>query len=1130
MPSTDVEKYIPSYPSIDEDEFSYEMARKKEFQDLKLPPSEPVPKVQGTPLLSQELQSRFFSPNTPFQSGLLFHGVGTGKSCLSSLIIENFKNTMVGGVKRKRALVIVPNEDLARSYRREVAFRCTEQGIYTPKLTEGEMRQIQKGASVQMNDLTYEKRLRASVAKSYEIVTYESFFFSTSGVYGEGESGDTKPGIIGMKTKPRHTNVQITKNKYSDRVIIIDEVHNFREQPTEKKDKKNLLTQETISGTHLYQEAHKFLHTVENCRVILLSGTPIWDQPYELAGVMNLILPKNEQLPTKKEFMKEFFDDKGQIREDKEGDLRNKLRGRISYLRPMSTSAKREEMGVKSPWMDFISVYPSAMSQFQYEYAKKSLEDTQEITMTYKSKSGKMITATREIKGGAVRILARDAASFVFPVFKQKKNKWVVSGGEYGTAAFEKNIKPTLGGRGYKYADPKVAEAIKTDLEKYSSKFAAILKEIKNNPEELVFIYDEYVAAGGGGAINLALVLQEHGFVWAKSASDISKPDGRGRKRFAVITSNKATTHGAKQVEDLIASFNRQDNIHGERCQIIIGSRKIAEGITIKNVRQGHVTMPHWNIPAIDQALGRILRVGSHDLLPPKERYVKIYRHVAVKEHESGDGKIYNKGLGYPDDVGFSSEETMDVHVYKIAEEKDHYITQLYRLIKEIAWDCPLAYERNVLEGDKDGSRACDYTECNYMCSDYPEEYVDQDEKVWKYTVPENAVSTDTYDMYYSGKNIKEMIGRIVDLFGVYFSLRLDMIASLIGIESEDENHILLKALDQILNTRLLIRNRYGFGNYLKEQGNIYFLDDTISSFSNYPESTYVATPLISERTSLEDLVEVSQISEDKDLVKKFCKDPVKNSHLLGEMHYRTLIVLLEKIKEFQYTSDKRKQKLMGKQKAAVDEVIKSLGRNLVSMPGGMTIHNMLASEYTGLGYNVTVQEIKPTGMMRVFDPKIQTWRYVESEEEEEKYIDRLKQLQKAKGTVVWEVNPYGVYGFRDRDGKFKIRVKPQPGQRETKGSVCMEASWSILRIYKLYHDLGELPPPMKDLSGYSTKDLIRDIKAQPNLAVFKEGLEKKSPEELRRILSLHSMNKKQLCDALEKWFIEHDLFEDLRV
>ena len=1121
--SEEIARFIPDYPLRDDPEFSYEIARRKEFYDLNLGPSEPVPDKPGIPLLSQELQARFFSPNTDYRSGLLFHGMGTGKTCASSLIVEHFKSTLVGDKPRKRALVLVPNEDLERSYRAEVAYRCTQEGLYEPQFKESELREAEAEGltALEMTELTKERRLRSAVGKSYEIVTYNQFLFETS------RAG----GIV--KTRPRlPRDPAKIREKYSNRVIIIDEAHNLRIQPT--KTKKPSALQELLgidpgSPVELYEELHRFLHNVENCRIILLTGTPIWDQVYEIASLMNLILPESEQLPTRTAFTREFFDDEGILREDKAELLRTRFRGRVSFLRAMMTTAERKEVGVKAPWLQHVTIYPSAMSEFQYYYAKEALEEVEVVKVSYRSKSGKTVIKNREVKGGAVRIKARDAASFVFPVFSRKGGKLKRTGGTYGSDAFKNNIQSISKGTSYRYKDDNVRKAIRKNLAEYSSKFAAIVDWAKRHPDELIFIYDEFVAAGGGGAVNLALVLQEHEFVWAKSHRHIAKADTRGRKRFAVITSDDATINKSNQIEKFIDSFNRPDNMHAERCQIIIGSRKIAEGITIKNVRQVHVTMPHWNIPAIDQALGRIFRVGSHDALPKTEKYVRIFRHAAVKEFdEDEDKKEYDTGEGFPGNIGFADNMTMDVSIYKMAEDKEYYNTQIYRLLKEIAWDCPLTYRRNVLPGDRDNTRDCDYDDCNYRCDNFPERYIDKSQRVWNYRIPEKNILRDTYNLYYAAEDLDEMVERVQRLFGVHFSLRIDMIGYLIDIDPDnrDENLLLLRALDYIINARLQIRNRYGFGCYLKEQGNIYFLDNTISVFSNYPEVTYISAPLVTERTSLEDLVEIQQLTEDRKLVKSFCKEPSAKAGLLSKMHFRTLIILLEKIQELRVQPE---SKLAPREKEAMEEIMKRIGRNLVPMPGGIVIHNMYASEYTGLGYNVTVQEIKPMGMIRVFHPDSGTWTFVETDEEEERYIERLKQLQKAQREMVWETNPYGVYGFRDRDGKFKIREKAAPGKRATKGSVCIESSWPTSRLYALLKKLDFLPET-EEYEGASRSEMIRAIKAQPSLKIFTEGLDDRSKDDLRRILALNTLRKEEICGEVEEWFQEHELFFDYRV
>src|SRR5437868_1669444 len=123
-----IEAFIPWYPDSDEPDFTYQISRKKEFNDLYLEKSEPAPEP-GDLLQTQLFMKRFFGLETPWSSALLFQGLGSGKSCVASAIIENFKNSEVGGRPRKPALVIVKSEDLVRNISQEIANVCTK-GVY----------------------------------------------------------------------------------------------------------------------------------------------------------------------------------------------------------------------------------------------------------------------------------------------------------------------------------------------------------------------------------------------------------------------------------------------------------------------------------------------------------------------------------------------------------------------------------------------------------------------------------------------------------------------------------------------------------------------------------------------------------------------------------------------------------------------------------------------------------------------------------------------------------------------------------------------------------------------------------------------------------------------------------------
>jgi len=1080
------EKFIYAYPEIGNN-FSYKMYRRKELYDNRLHPTENIEREKGVPLLSQKLSSIFFSEYTQYKSGLFYHEPGTGKSCLSSFIIENFKNTLVGGKPRKPALIIVPNATLEKNYREGIAMQCTKKGTYMSKLTTAEMEKVlATEESLEITELTKERRLKAAIDKTYEIVTHDAF----------------------LTNLPKDKNT--IRDLYSNRIIVIDEAHHFRLQTASGENKKKKPTAKDLAlgkepglSEQLYTILYDFLHTVEDCRILLLTGTPIWDQVDEIATLLNLILSIENKLPVRKEFMREFFDDDNLLIKEKEVELKNLIREMVSFLRSMMTTAKIEEIGVNLPWLKRIKVYPSVMSDFQYKLYKEASENITITTFNYKSKSGEMKKIEREIMGGPMRLLARDASTFIFPVLDDSGK---LTGGTYGQGGFSKNIRK-IKGMGYAYKNENVETYIKNNLNKVSSKFYDIVELLKKNPNENAFIYDEYVSAGGGGAINLALVLQTQGFVWAKSANQIQKPDSKGRKRFCIITSDSETLSNPKEIQKFINSFNEPDNKYGERCQIIIGSRKIAEGITIKNIRQGHIVMGHWNIPSIDQALGRIFRVGSHDAFEEHEKIIKIYKHAAVKKGENGEK--------------YSKEETIDIKVYKIGENKEYYNTQIYRLLKEVSWDCPLTYERNVLAGDEDNTRSTDYNIKNYKCYGFPSRYIDRSGDVWKYNLPEEKIIRDTYDLFYNSSDVVKLMNKIKKLFEEYSNIHLDEFYSKLNIEKKEE-FLLLKTLDYMVSARVKIKNRYGFTCALNEKGNIYFLDDSTNTFSEYSSWYYSEYPLISEYKNLEELSTVNQYLSDKKNIEDFCKDPSLKS--VKNMNYLTSIILLETIHSLKNSG----KKLKPKEKKAIDIVMDILGRNLYFLENGDTVHVMYTTEYMGLGYNVALQEIKPNNKMKIYNKTTKEWGNIDDHDLEEKYIKYIKSSQKSTEGEDWEKFPKGIYGYKDKNGKFKIKVKPDVGQKTTRGSVCLEASWGLPRLYTVMNNINALPKPDAAFNKLKRKEVISAITSQPKLGPFWNSLEKRTDEELKSILTLNKLDKRMLCDFLEEWFKKEKMYVEL--
>lgn len=1041
-------------------------------------------------------------------------------TCSAVAVVEDYVDIKVGGQPRKPALVFVPGEGLMRNWRQQISKVCTK-GKYVARIRKEDLK---KG--IKMTEELEARRLTADIARSYEIVTFETFL---------------------KKLPPDDT----IKRDYSNRTIVIDEIHSIRIQPR-KKSKKSITqspvkkdydendvqeddlsaddkARKDVADTNksLYAALHHFLHTVEGCRIVGLTGTPIWDKTSDIAEVMNLILPLNEQLPTGTAFLAEFFNDQNKLVNEKR--LRKALHGRISFLRSMVTSANRMEIGVTEPWVKYINVYPDGLSEFQSLYVQQARE---KVVVSTRKIKGKLTEI--EVTGGPVYTLAIDAAKCVYPVFNEAGD---VESGIYGKEAFDKYVveKDKITGKitGYRITNTKLIRHIKDNLSEMSTTAESVCQQIQNNPQENVFIYVGKNVTGGGGGIALGqLIKYRLGFEVIYSASQITSD----KKRLAVITSVEHTTSTPKQIEDMINRINQPDNKYGQKCRVLIASEKLRLGVSLKCFRQVHIWSPHWNTSDTEQALSRVIRVGAHDALKPEERYIKIFRHM-VAEIASGDEKGYNKGKGFPEDVAFTDKKTIDAIIYEIAEQKEYRNTQIYRVVKEESADCALDYGRNVLDTDTDGSRDCDFQKCNYECAGFTP---NKSSKVWTYDIPENKIDYSTYNyipetvsilaynkenelLYPAIKVIREIIQKIKDLFRSYFSIRIETLGEMIALEDK-ERPLLLTAIHTIINNRVILRDRYGFMCYLKEEGNILFLDSEVTEKSSYADTSYLENPLVTQTTSLTSLLEVMEVQIDKAKVLEYCKNPQRD--ILQSLSHLSKIIILETA----YALRHGKKKLENpRQKAVIDTTLTYLGNRLYTMSDGTVVHILYTQEFTGLSYNVVGKNIKVTGKMRYFSKN--GWAYVTNPDLEKTYVDEIiKMIAEAK-TTQFEDNPYGIYGtVSTEDSKFRLVIKTEEegAKRQRKGRVCLTPPSIAFLLEIFIKNIKYLPEANPNYGKFNRRQLLDAIRGHKENAAVSSNLDARSDDELRQILTLLTMRNVQLCDILREWLAEHDLLYEI--
>ncbi len=414
-------------------------------------------------------------------------------------------------------------------------------------------------------------------------------------------------------------NVQKKKIKLNKSLLIIDEI-------------QNMVSEE---GTY-YTELLKLLKKAPNdLRTILLSATPMFDKPYEIGLTINLLRPINP-LPVGNDFDRTFFDIKKTRNNDYKVSMKNvelfkdSIRGYISYFKG-APSYVFPEMKIK-----YIRC---EMTSFQLSSYKAILRNEEnEDTMKLKKKLLKTLNV------GAMPnhffIGTRYVSNIVFP------NKKI---GDDGLASFTK--MKILG-----------------NLEKYSTKFHKIMSKIENSTGK-VFVYSGFKEFAG--LKSFVKVLEAYGYSNYADA-------GEGYKRFAIWSGDENMSYK----EEIKEVYNRTENLNGSKLKIILGSSSIKEGVSFKGVRQVHIIEPYWNLPRLEQVIGRASRFCSHKDLEKEKRNVKVYVYLAVA----------------PDREKL---ETVDEYIYDLSSRKNKLVSEFELAVKQSAVDCELNQSANMEPGNK---------------------------------------------------------------------------------------------------------------------------------------------------------------------------------------------------------------------------------------------------------------------------------------------------------------------------------------------------------------------------------------------------------------------------------------------
>jgi Helicase conserved C-terminal domain len=691
-----------------------------------------IKKYPFRPFKHQEFLRDYLQHQSPYRGILLYHGLGSGKTCTSITIAEGLR-------KHNMSIVIMLPASLRGDFLMDGLMYC--------------------------GDPQYQEHPEM-IDSFYTFVSYNA---------------------SNKLEKLR------SLGSLDDRVIIIEEAHNFISQ--------------VANGSYMAREMYEMLMKTQRSKIICLSGTPMINEPFEVALMMNLLRGQMEvhrfqlgrigpefssmqytweqdclqsslantmhidithkmvevqiSIPTylpefgewKRSFIQHamdtfkiplqyldvhtyrlFPDDKDgetfyeefvEVKEDgteqlkHESIFKRRLQGLISYYAPKSTNYPKvtHHPLIEVPMSDYQTDVYDIIRAIERAAEKASARN-------YRSKKAAQRSSSQK---SYFRIFSRQCGNFVFPesiprpfkraklqneisraiMMKRHPNKFKNLSNE------EKKISLTM--EDLKNGEDENAELSSTYVQRvtdalaelqthpeflregpnglsvYSPKMLEVLRNIQKSPG-LAFVYSQFKTLEGLQCFGE--VLKANGYecfndqirsIPVKDLMDFQFPK---KKRYALYTGDE--DYETRRILKHI--YRDPRNKYGDYLQVFMVTSAGAEGLDLKCIRQVHILEPYWNTVRTKQVIGRAVRLGSHVELPEKERTVEIFEYLSV---------ISEKQKAYSQDGGMSSDQ----YIYSISKKKEEITQRILTILKEVAVDCNLfAYDHGY----------------EFMCQSYP--------------------------------------------------------------------------------------------------------------------------------------------------------------------------------------------------------------------------------------------------------------------------------------------------------------------------------------------------------------------------------------------------------------------------
>jgi hypothetical protein len=823
-----------NYPEVDDEDLQYKIYKKREFYYHKIPERPDIKTYNemkeyrdnicaGDISLFdyQSLLGNIINPDTPYKGMIVFHGLGTGKTCAGVAIAEKFKPLIQK--YNTKIIVLVPGPLIKESWKHHI-IKCTG---------ETYLKKIDKSQYIEHQDLDkLKKNALLQALQYYKFMSYKSFH---KRVLGER--------IIDKKEGTKITYKKTEEGEF-ERDVAVDRIHNLNNTIIIVDEAHNL------TGNAYGEALTHIIKNSVNLKVVLMSATPMKNIGSDIIDLLNFLRPQDNPIEKDKIFTRADKNYEIQLKPNGLEYFKKMANGYISHVRGSDplVFAKRIDKGEIPKGLLFTKVTKCEMEPFQ----KKVYDAT---------------IFTEDENEDALDRKAEAVANFVFPCMSSDKKSIVGCSGNEGLNLIKSQLK---------IAQQQINKLISTDilkkkeiendlieltqdgktitgkimhqsnLKNFSTKFYRALKKINRltcfkKGAKTAFIYSNLVKVG----IEIfEQILLQNGYlefkedsttyqinpdticyycgIQFKSHNEFEKHKNKSEEdsssnykkseckphTFFPATYITVTGKAGDETGDVIPEekkkildnvFNNIENKEGKFLKLILGSKVMNEGISLYNTAEVHILDVYFNFGRVDQVIGRAIRWCSHYKQMSEQNpfpFVNVYKYVVSIE----------KGL--------SSEEEL----YRKAEQKYLLIKKIERAMKEIAIDCPLNLQANIFkeeikEFDKCGEKGkpdcpqiCDFTKCEYKCDNIKlnAEYYDPTRQIYK-KINKKDLDITTFSTGFALAEIEYCKKKIKDMYILGFMYTLGDIITYVKNSYTEERRDLFdeffvyKALDNLI-------------------------------------------------------------------------------------------------------------------------------------------------------------------------------------------------------------------------------------------------------------------------------------------------------------------------------------------